>query len=76
VSNDHAPLARRTFENVNVWTANQLLVPCGAHIAAPFAEARYDIGSDVLVREEGEVEGLHARMFSSQVCSPLSASAA
>ena len=37
------------FEKMNVRTANQLLVPCRAHIATARAKTRHDIGSDVLV---------------------------
>ena len=69
-------LTCRAFENINVRTANQLLVPCRAHIATKRAKTRHDIGSDVLVCQQREVERLHALIFSAQVCSPFRASAA
>jgi hypothetical protein len=48
----------------------------GAQIAAARSEAFNDVRSDVHVCLEGEVERLHAVILSSQVCSPLSTSAA
>jgi hypothetical protein len=77
VGDDDTALTGCAFKNINIRTANQLLVPCGPYIAAARTKSCHDVGSDVLVRrQKRKVERLHARIFSSQVCSPLSASAA
>ena len=73
---DDASLTRCTFENLNIRSTNQTFFRDRAQIAAARSEAFNDVWSDVLVCEEGEVERLHAVILSSQVCSPLSTSAA
>lgn len=72
--NDDAALADRPFENVYVRSANQSLFFGCAHVAAARSKAADDIGSDVLVGQSRVFERLHAVIFSSQVCSPLSCS--
>ena len=64
------------FEHMIVRMTNQSLVPGGAHIATARPKSCHDIGSDVLVCQQREVERLHALIFSAQVCSPFNASAA
>lgn len=74
---DHdAALVGRAIEDVNVWSPDQLLVPGGSNIAAALLQTGDHLGTDVLVGQERETQGLHAGMLRSQVRSPLSASAA
>ncbi len=47
-----------------------------ADVAAAYSETGDDIWADILVGEQGALERLHAVILNSQVCSPLSASAA
>ncbi len=76
VCHDDPTLAGCVFEHMNVRMANKMLVPCGAYIATTRPKSYHDIGSDVLVCQQREVERLHALIFSAQVCSPFNASAA
>jgi hypothetical protein len=74
--NDDASLTRCAFENLNIRSTNQAFFRGRAQVAAARSEAFDDVWTDVLVCQEGEVERLHAVILNSQVCSPLSTSAA
>ena len=63
-------------KDVLVRRSGKPLVNDGPNVAAAFLETRYYARADVLVSQEGKRERLHAVILSSQVCSPLSASAA
>ena len=54
----------------------QMFIAVATDITAADSEPLDDVRNDVLVCEEGEIERLHAVILSSQMCSPLSASAA
>lgn len=76
VRDDNASLARRTFENLSIWPTDQTLFRSSAQVAPARSKAFNDVWTDVLICQEGKVERLHAVILSSQVCSPLSTSAA
>ena len=76
MGHDDATLIGRAFEKFTIRSTNQSFVPGGSQVTAAHPKACDDVRSDVLVRKEGKVERLHAVMLSSQVCSPLSTSAA
>ena len=73
---DDATLADRQFENVYIRPASELLFVGGANVAAARPKAFDHVWSDVVVGKKREVERFHAVILSSQVCSPLSTSAA
>ena len=76
VGEDDTPLCGGAFEYFDVRPANQLFILCGSKVETSGAQTNDDVGSDVFVCQQREVERRHAVIFSSQVCSPFSASAA
>lgn len=76
VGDDDSSLTGCTVENLSVRSTNQPFLSSGAHVEAPGSQAFDNVRTDVLVDEKGKVEGLHAVILNSQVCSPFSASAA
>jgi hypothetical protein len=76
MGDDHTSLVCCAFENIDIGPANQPFLPGRPQITTACAESVDDVRSDVLVWKQGKVERLHAVILSSQVCSPLSTSAA
>jgi hypothetical protein len=76
VGEDDAPLRGGAFEYFDVRPANQLFVPRRSKVETSCSKTSDDVGGDVFVCQQREVERRHAVILSSQVCSPFSASAA
>lgn len=73
---DDASLGDSSPENVSIRSANESFLGCCVHATAARSKTSDDIGSDVLIGKKRILERLHAVIFSSQVCSPLSTPAA
>ena len=74
--NDDASLTRCAFENLNIRSTYQLVFPRAVRRSQPRARRPSTTSGTSSLCQEGEVERLHAVILSSQVCSPLSTSAA
>ena len=73
-----APAVTAERPNPRSWvtTTRPSFFGSGPQVEASRSQAFNNVRTDVLVDEEGKVERLHAVILNSQVCSPLSASAA
>ena len=77
VVRDNDPvLTRGVFEELCIASTEQMFVAGAADIATADSQPLDDVRNDVFVCEEWKIERLHAVILNSQVCSPLSASAA
>jgi hypothetical protein len=70
VGHDDPVLARRVFEEVCIAPPEQMFITGALDITAADSQPLDDGRNDVFVCEEGEIEGLHAVILSSHVCSP------
>lgn len=74
---DHdAAQAGGGVEQLGIRSAYECLIPHRAHVVATSSETANDLRCDVLVRQKGEVQRLHAVICRSHVRSPRSTFAA
>jgi hypothetical protein len=76
VRNDDAGLGSGAFEDGAISLADEPFVSYRPHITAARSETSHHFGADVFIGQKRVLERPHAVIFSSQVCSPLRASAA
>ena len=76
VGDDDAALRNGAFENYPIRLADEPFVGHCPHITAARSETSHHLRADVFIGQKRVLERLHAVIFSSQVCSPLRASAA